>query len=102
MSTSSIDLLGRGGELNRLVHVINVEIKDNHEEAAIAGNAILELCQSVRASVGSFHWRLDTDLLELLFLQIDRSSDVDEEMDALIQAQRARYPHPILHSLCYY
>lgn len=46
-----LDLLAKGGELNKPVHVINVEIKDNHEEALIAGKALLDLCNAVRFSI---------------------------------------------------
>ncbi|RMJ25064.1 hypothetical protein PHISP_04083 [Aspergillus sp. HF37] len=37
------DLMNKGSALNRPVHVINVDIKDNHEEALVGGKAILEL-----------------------------------------------------------
>ena len=37
------DLGQRGAPLNRPVHVINIDIKDNHEEALVGGRAILDL-----------------------------------------------------------
>ena len=40
------NLLERGGGLNRPVHVINVDIRDNAEEALVGGNAILDLANS--------------------------------------------------------
>lgn len=47
VNSLSSDLLGKGGEYNRPVHVINLEIKDNHEEALIAGKALLDLAAAV-------------------------------------------------------
>ncbi len=41
------DLMNRGSPLNRPVHVINVDIRDNHEEAAIGGQGILDLADSL-------------------------------------------------------
>lgn len=37
------DLYRRGETLNRPVYLINVDIKDNHEEASVGGKAILDL-----------------------------------------------------------
>ncbi len=48
--TSILDLLNRGGPMNRTIHVINVETRDNHDEAAIAGLAILDLANAVCAT----------------------------------------------------
>jgi RNA polymerase II subunit A C-terminal domain phosphatase SSU72 len=43
------DLMARGSPLNRPVHVFNVDIKDNHEEALVGGRAILELADALNA-----------------------------------------------------
>jgi RNA polymerase II subunit A C-terminal domain phosphatase SSU72 len=44
------DLLSRGAPMNKPVHVFNVDIKDNHEEALIGGKAILELADELNAA----------------------------------------------------
>ena len=44
------DLHTRGGALNRPVHVFNVDIKDNHEEALVGGRAILELAEALEGA----------------------------------------------------
>jgi len=41
------DLLSRGSPLNRPVHIINVDIKDNHEDSLIGGGGILDLADSL-------------------------------------------------------
>lgn len=43
----TIDLMSRGATMNRPVHIINVEIKDNHEDAALGARYILQLAQMV-------------------------------------------------------
>ncbi|MCJ1458149.1 RNA polymerase II subunit A C-terminal domain phosphatase [Mycoblastus sanguinarius] len=41
------NLIERGSPLNRPVHVINVDIRDNHEEALVGGKGILDLADSL-------------------------------------------------------
>ncbi|KIM27523.1 hypothetical protein M408DRAFT_329969 [Serendipita vermifera MAFF 305830] len=73
------DLLGRGSDLNRSVHIINMEIKDNHEEALIAGQAMLDLAAAV-----------------------SNAEDLDEEMDNIVQKQIMKHPHNLLHTVAFY
>lgn len=55
------DLMNKGAALNQLVHVINVEIRDNHEEAQVGGRGILDLANRLAAARD-----LDTDIVEIL------------------------------------
>lgn len=41
------DLNNREQSLMKTILVMNLEVKDNHEEAAIGGRLALELCQEV-------------------------------------------------------
>ena len=58
--------------------MINVEIKDNHEEARHAGKAILFLARS-----------------------IEESYDLDEEMDSILTRQEEMFPHVLLHTVAF-
>lgn len=74
------DLMNRGAKLNRLVHVINVDIKDNHQDAILGGKAILDLA---------------TRLLE--------SSDRDTEIVSIIARWQEKYPKmPAVYTAAYF
>ena len=75
-----LELLSRGGAHNRSVHVINVEIRDNHEDATIGGRLILQLAQAIEASP---NW--------------------DDDMETILADFMKRNPTvPILHNVSYY
>lgn len=49
------DLMNKGSTLNYPVHVFNVDIKDNHEEALTGGKAILDLANRLNGAAAAEH-----------------------------------------------
>jgi RNA polymerase II subunit A C-terminal domain phosphatase SSU72 len=91
------DLLSRGGEYSRPVHIINIEIKDNHEEAFIAGKAMLDLAAAV--SVGVF--ANDCSLMKNAS-QVEASTDIDQDITKILAIHQEKHPHPLLHAVAFY
>ncbi|KAG2177848.1 hypothetical protein INT43_003095 [Umbelopsis isabellina] len=97
------DLANRGEESSRSTHLINVDIKDNHEDALLGGRAILQLAQMV-----GYQNVLKTAvarqcMLIFRYLQIEASKDIDNEIQTIIEKFAERYPaHPVLHTIAYY
>jgi RNA polymerase II subunit A C-terminal domain phosphatase SSU72 len=94
------DLHNKGGKLNRPVHVFNVDIKDNHEEALVGGRAILDLALSLneaaakeREALGDGGWERGGGIARQGF---------DEKVPEILAAWQERWPNlPALWSLAW-
>jgi RNA polymerase II subunit A C-terminal domain phosphatase SSU72 len=85
------DLLNRGSPLNRPVHVINVDIKDNHEEAAVGGRGILDLANSLNTAAQEEREKAG-------FVNFDSGSapargGFDERVPEILGAWQERWPN---------
>lgn len=90
------NLLERGSPLNRPVHVINVDIKDNHEEALVGGRAILDLADSLNAAAKAERdrdgWR-----------EREGTSDFDHQVPEILGEWQNRWPRlPALWTLAWF
>lgn len=95
------DLLTRGGQLNRGVHVFNVDIKDNHEEALVGGKGILDLAGALndaaregRERHGVGGWEEGTGAARMGF---------DERVPEVLASWQERHPNlPALWTLAWF
>jgi RNA polymerase II subunit A C-terminal domain phosphatase SSU72 len=94
------DLMNKGNTLNRPVHVFNVDIKDNHEEALVGGNAILDLANHLNESAmtqrkvhGAAGWENGSGAARLSF---------DESVPEILAEWQEKYPNlPALWTLAW-
>ncbi|ODV89179.1 hypothetical protein CANCADRAFT_32511 [Tortispora caseinolytica NRRL Y-17796] len=74
------DLVNRGEQLNLPVHIINVEIKDNPEEAAVGAQGILDLAKSIATT-----------------------SNLDESIISVLNEFEKKHPRlPVLHAVSFF
>jgi RNA polymerase II subunit A C-terminal domain phosphatase SSU72 len=72
----------KGSDTFEQVHVCNVEIKDNHEEATLGAHRIVELCE-----------------------MLEKSEDLENEIEEVLGNFDGKHEadHPaVLHSVCFY
>ncbi len=69
----------KGGSEGQPVHLVNMDIQDNHEEATIGAFLLCELVQ-----------------------MLADAADLDDEIDELVQEFEARCKRPILHTVVFY
>ncbi|XP_036595766.1 RNA polymerase II subunit A C-terminal domain phosphatase SSU72-like [Trichosurus vulpecula] len=72
-------LNSREQETCQPVHVVNVDIKDNEEEALLGAFLICELCQ-----------------------RIQHTEDMDNDIDGVLQKLEAKSRKAFLHTVCFY
>ncbi|KAI0444899.1 RNA polymerase II subunit A C-terminal domain phosphatase SSU72 [Xylaria telfairii] len=85
------DLLNRGSPLNRPVHVINVDIKDNHEEASIGGQGILDLANSLNKAAREERDIIGTTAFDMA--SAASRTSFDERVPEIIGDWQERWPN---------
>ncbi|KAL9021965.1 MAG: hypothetical protein Q9185_000836 [Variospora sp. 1 TL-2023] len=97
------NLVEREGNLNRPVHVINVDIKDNHEEALIGGRAILELADMLNAAAREERDRSGGEWRNGAGAGDGGASSFDDRVPDIIAEWQEKWPNlPALWSLAWF
>ncbi|KAK2180474.1 hypothetical protein NP493_441g01027 [Ridgeia piscesae] len=73
------DIESKERENPESVHVVNIDIQDNHEEAVIGAFMICDLCAL-----------------------LSETDDLDNDVDELLQEFEAKCQRPILHTVAFY
>ncbi|PYH80666.1 Ssu72-like protein [Aspergillus uvarum CBS 121591] len=102
------DLMAKGAPLNRPVHVFNVDIKDNHEEALVGGKAILELANRLNEAARQERRAAGAEAGEAAAAadwengQGEARRNFDERVPEILAAWQEKWPHlPALWTLAW-
>ncbi|TDZ13357.1 RNA polymerase II subunit A C-terminal domain phosphatase SSU72 [Colletotrichum spinosum] len=95
------DLMNRGAPLNRPVHVINVDIKDNHEEAGVGGKAILDLANHLNDAARREREAAGAEAFDMG--SAGARASFDEKVPEILAEWQDRWPHlPAIWTLAWF
>lgn len=80
---------------NSIAHVVNIDIEDNLEEATIGAFLIGDMCLMVTVHYNALR------LILMLFLQLAKSEDLDNDIEEILHNFEEKCQQPILHSIVF-
>lgn len=86
---------------NRPVHVLNVDVVDNAEDALMGAFLITDMLNLVRLPRSPWYGNFFLNS-SLFCLQMAKSNDIDNDIDEMIQEFEERRNRVILHSVLFY
>ncbi|MCP9263955.1 RNA polymerase II subunit A C-terminal domain phosphatase SSU72 [Dirofilaria immitis] len=93
------DLQTRDTNEGDSVHVINIDIQDNHEEATIGALFVCDLCAKTHYTVHYVMYMLE----QLSLTTLEACEDLDNEIDeVLTEFEQNNTRRNILHTICFY
>ena len=94
----------------KTVLVINLEVKDNHEEAAIGARLALDLCQEVSLSslmlcnfsITFLPVLLIKNSMNNCYVQIEATESWEDSIDDVLSGFEKQHRRKLLYSISYY
>lgn len=86
---------------NQPVHIINIDIQDNHEEATMGAFLICDMVSMVSRLTFWRKWE-NCSLLLIYSLQMASSDDLDNDIDELLHEFEANSQRSLLHCVLFY
>lgn len=101
------EIESQGSSTYSPVHIINVEVKDNQEDATLGAFLVLELCDMVgylqEMPPKAPFCALCKFILFLLFVhQMREAGDLENEMEDIIQEFELKNKRTLLHTVAFY
>lgn len=95
------DLESKDKDLNQPVHIINIDVADNHEDATLGAFILYELALIVIFLKCSI-LLVQVNMRIYFIFKLQNTEDMENEIDEILQEYESKIKRPILHSISFY